>query len=193
MPLGPSPMATAQCSPDDTRKANRIPCLKSSVGGRKMSPTVWEQIPEPKGKSSEDQISTWKWQSYSLVQLFRTPWTVACQAPLSVRILQARIMEWIAMPSTRGSSPPRDRTCISYVSPALTGSSSPLATPGKPKLANERNQIQDWVGPVTLEAASRKWSSGLLICLTGIQNFWASERSIWHLRFYKISGDSYAH
>ena len=31
-------------------------------------------------------------------------------------ILQARILEWVAMPSSRGSSPPRNRTHISYVS-----------------------------------------------------------------------------
>ena len=31
-------------------------------------------------------------------------------------ILQARILEWAAMPSSRGSSQPRDQTCISYVS-----------------------------------------------------------------------------
>ena len=31
-------------------------------------------------------------------------------------ILQARILEWIAMPSSRGSSQPRDWTHISYVS-----------------------------------------------------------------------------
>ena len=31
-------------------------------------------------------------------------------------ILQARMLEWVAMPSSRGSSPPRDRTHISYVS-----------------------------------------------------------------------------
>ena len=31
-------------------------------------------------------------------------------------ILQARILEWVAMPSSRGSSWPRDRTCISYIS-----------------------------------------------------------------------------
>ena len=31
-------------------------------------------------------------------------------------ILQVRILEWVAMPSTRGSSPPRDRTGISFVS-----------------------------------------------------------------------------
>ena len=31
-------------------------------------------------------------------------------------ILQARILEWVAMPSSGGSSPPRDRTQVSYVS-----------------------------------------------------------------------------
>ena len=31
------------------------------------------------------------------------------------RILQARILEWVSMPSSRGSSKPRDQTCISYV------------------------------------------------------------------------------
>ena len=50
-------------------------------------------------------------------QLCLTPWTVACQAPLSMGILQARILEWVAMPSSRGSSQPRDRT----TSPALAG------------------------------------------------------------------------
>ena len=31
-------------------------------------------------------------------------------------ILWARILEWVAMPSSRGSSPPRDHTCVSCVS-----------------------------------------------------------------------------
>ena len=31
-------------------------------------------------------------------------WTVTCQAPLSVGILQARILEWVAIPFSRGSS-----------------------------------------------------------------------------------------
>ena len=33
-----------------------------------------------------------------------TPWSIACQAPLSMGILQARILEWVAMSSSRGSS-----------------------------------------------------------------------------------------
>ena len=31
-------------------------------------------------------------------------------------ILQARILEWVAMPSSRASPQSRDRTCISYIS-----------------------------------------------------------------------------
>ena len=49
------------------------------------------------------------------IQLFATPRTVALQAPLSVGILQARILEWVAMSSSRGSSQPRDQTQISGI------------------------------------------------------------------------------
>ena len=41
------------------------------------------------------------------------PWTAARQAPLSMGILQARILEWAAMPSSRGSSQARDQTHVS--------------------------------------------------------------------------------
>ena len=44
----------------------------------------------------------------SCFQLFVTPWTAAGQAPLSMGILQAKILGWVAMPSSRGSSQPRD-------------------------------------------------------------------------------------
>ena len=42
----------------------------------------------------------------SCVHLFATPWTAARQAPLSKGTLQARILVWVAMPSSRGSSNP---------------------------------------------------------------------------------------
>ena len=38
--------------------------------------------------------------------------TAARQAPPSMVILQARILEWVAMPSSRGSSQPRDWTQV---------------------------------------------------------------------------------
>ena len=41
-----------------------------------------------------------------------------CSSPVSSvhGILQARILEWVAIPSSRGSSGPRDWNCISYIS-----------------------------------------------------------------------------
>ena len=49
------------------------------------------------------------------VWLFETPWTVACPAPLSHEIFQTRILEWVAISFSRGSSQPRDWTCISCI------------------------------------------------------------------------------
>ena len=51
-------------------------------------------------------------------QLFVTLWTVACEAPLSMGILQARILEWVAVPSSRKSSQFRVEP-MSCTSPAL--------------------------------------------------------------------------
>ena len=54
-------------------------------------------------------------ESFSQVQLCVVPWTVAQQAPLSMQSLQARILEWVALSSSRGSSQPRDRTQVSHI------------------------------------------------------------------------------
>ena len=48
-----------------------------------------------------------------------TPWTVTFQAPLSMGIFQARILQWVSMPSSRGSSQPRDRTQVSHTAGGL--------------------------------------------------------------------------
>ena len=58
----------------------------------------------------------WKWKLLSHVQLFATPWTVVHG------ILQARILERVAFPFSRGSSQTRNRT---QVSPALKADSLP--------------------------------------------------------------------
>ena len=49
----------------------------------------------------------------SHVQLFATLWTIAHQAPLSRGILQARMLGWVAISLSRGSSPLRDQTLVS--------------------------------------------------------------------------------
>ena len=42
-------------------------------------------------------------------------WTAAHQSPLSMRILQARILEWVAMLFSRGSSQSRDQIQVSRI------------------------------------------------------------------------------
>ena len=49
------------------------------------------------------------------VWLFVTPQTGPWQAPVSMGILQKRILEWVAMSSSRGSSWPMDWTQVSCI------------------------------------------------------------------------------
>ena len=53
---------------------------------------------------------------FSRVRFFATQCTGAHQAPLSMGTLQARVLEWAAMPSSRGPSQPWDWTLASYIS-----------------------------------------------------------------------------
>ena len=63
-------------------------------------------------------------QTLQSVQPLVTPWTVVCQAPLSVGILQERRLEWVA----RGSSQPSDRPCMDSL--PLSHQRSPLKAYG---------------------------------------------------------------
>ena len=47
-------------------------------------------------------------QSLGCVRFFATPWTVAHQAPLSLGILQARRLEWVAYAFSRGMFPTQE-------------------------------------------------------------------------------------
>ena len=57
---------------------------------------------------------------FSCVRILATLWAVTCQTPLSVGILQARILEWVAMPFSRGL-PNSGIKPASLMSPALAG------------------------------------------------------------------------
>ena len=71
----------------------------------------------------------------SHVRLYAAPWTVACQAPLSMGFPQARILDWIARSTPPGDLPDPE---IKPVSLGLlhwqVGSLLPAA-PRKPHLA----------------------------------------------------------
>ena len=55
-------------------------------------------------------------QSLSHVWVFATPWIVACQGSSVHGISQARILEWVAISFSRGSSLPKDQTHVSWFS-----------------------------------------------------------------------------
>ena len=58
--------------------------------------------------SKGEILKGWKWKSLSCVQLFATLWTIVHG------ILQARILEWVAIPFSRGCSQPREQTQVSH-------------------------------------------------------------------------------
>ena len=68
----------------------------------------WATVLEQRGWAGRDTYTL------SRVGFFETLWTVAHQAPLH-GILQARILERVAIPFSRGSSWPRDQTQVSYI------------------------------------------------------------------------------
>ena len=57
----------------------------------------------------------WEWKLLSCVQLFVTSWNDETVH----EIFQARILEWVAFPFSRGSSQPRDQIQVSHIAGRL--------------------------------------------------------------------------
>ena len=66
-----------------------------------------------------------KWKSLSCVRLFAPPWTIHS----FLGVLQARIVEWVAYPFSRGSSWPRSQMA------AMQADSLPTELSGKPTIS----------------------------------------------------------
>ena len=84
---------------------------------------------------------------FSCVQLYDT---MDCSPPDSSvhGILQAGILEWVAISSSRGSFRPRDWTHVSYIYLHWRAGSLPLWPPGKPFLNNTGRKVirSEWAG-----------------------------------------------
>ena len=81
------------------------------AGGFFTTSTTWEAK-----EWSELKWIEVKWKSFICVQLFATLWTDFSPPGSSVRgISQARILEWVAILFSRGSSLPRDQTQVSCI------------------------------------------------------------------------------
>ena len=61
-----------------------------------------------------EKYKKWKWKLLSRVGFFATPWTASLPGFSVHGILQTRIKS-VAMPSSRGSSQPRDQTQVSHI------------------------------------------------------------------------------
>ena len=105
--------------------------LTRGHGGTELSPLWWPLKAEPdplhtRSASTNPTASAEnagnlfsKPGSFPFCFVAAIPWTVTHQTPLSMGILQARILEWVTMPSSRGSSQPRDRTQVSHIAGRL--------------------------------------------------------------------------
>ena len=80
--------------------------------------------------------------SHSVMSDSVIPWTIAHQAPLSMGILQAKILEWVGRLSFTGSSQSRDQTQFSsiagrfFTSWATREAQAVLWRPAKPSRTN---------------------------------------------------------
>ena len=97
---------------------------------------------------------------------------VNCSLPGSsvYGIIQARILEWVAISSFRGSSRPRDWTHISCVSIPLSlalGGTLPLVLPGKqtPRVHNDMYHIHPWTYDRSFIVCC-KWNVGYKYLMT---------------------------
>ena len=100
---------------------------------------------------------------------------VARQAPLSTGILQARILEWVAMPCSRGSSRPRDRTHVSCGSCIVRGF-FPAEPPGKAQTECIPPKLICWNS--TLPPCGGVWRWGPHDDINALENIWRELASL---------------
>ena len=95
---------------------------------------------------------------FSRVWLFATPWTVACQVPLSLGILQVRILEWVACPPARDLPDPVIKAAC-LMSPASAGMFFTFSATWEAQI-NKFKKI-NWPGLITwlsLHVSARKYN-----------------------------------
>ena len=87
--------------------------------------------------------------SFSHVWLFVTPWIAARRAPLSVGFSKARIPEWVARTSSRGSLQPRDWTWVSCITGGFF-TTGPWGSPQTLGFLNLPVLVTDFTGSVLI-------------------------------------------
>ena len=115
----------------DIRKLKRKNLLNGdtayicNMGIRVLSSVLWKET-QDQGKRPG---GTYCWYLLSCVRLFATPWT-SPPGSSAHAVCQVRILEWVTISFSRGSSRPRDQThvsCIGRLEKAMAPHSSTLA------------------------------------------------------------------
>ena len=90
----------------------------------------------------------------SRVQLTATPWTIVCQASLSMGISQARFLDWVPTPSSKGSSQPRVQTQVSRIA----GGFFTVWATREAHIIGPRSYLrQSWVWNLVFHTLSPSW------------------------------------
>ena len=105
------------------------------------------------------------------VLLFVTPWTLCSLPGFSVHgILQARILEWVAVPFSRGSSRPRDWTLVSHIDGRFFTSWATREAPKPPGFSVHgifQARILEWVAIPFSRGSSWLRNRTLVSCTAG--------------------------
>ena len=136
------------------------------IGERAKEPVSWDlnpplisvyahQLPRCTGRALSIH---WAWcvvLSCSVIPTLRNPMDCSLPGSSVHGILQARILQWVAVPSSRGSSQPRDQTQVSRI------------TGGFFTIWDTREAQEDWSGqpipsPGDLPDPGIKWASPAL-------------------------------
>ena len=122
---------------------------------------------------------------FSHVWLFATPWTVACQASLSMGFFQTRTLAWVAIFFSRGSPNPG----IEPRSPKLQADCLPSEPPGKPygggRFKREGIYVYLWLIHVVI------WQKPTQHCKAIILQIKFKKRNQWYFEYGTMNVDLY--
>ena len=100
------------------QQASRVPLWKEFISRVEGGPAslLSGKTPALKERAAKNRLCTVCCaESLSCIRLFATRWTVAHHTLLPMGTLQARIVEWVAVSSSRGSSQPRDQSLVTHI------------------------------------------------------------------------------
>ena len=126
-PASPLSVNSSECVMPLSPKCSEL----ANVLSRALKSISSDAVLKSKTDFSYDIMGACMLSRFSRVQLCN-PMDSSLPGSSDRGILQARMLEWVAMPFSRGSSQPRDRTLSLFCLLRWQGGSLPLVPPGKP-------------------------------------------------------------